>query len=138
MVTTFINPAQLGQPSGYSNGAVAPGGLLFVAGQVAWDADKRLVGDGFADQFDQALSNVLAVVVEAGGCPASIVKMTIFVIDKSRYVAARREIGVRYRRRMGRHFPAITLVEVKSLLEEGAQVEIEAVAFVPTPAPRPA
>lgn len=127
----FINPAELGEPSGYNNGALAAGGLLFVAGQVAWDATQGIVSGRFADQFDQALANVLAVVAAAGGAPSSVLKMTIFVVDKSRYVADRREIGQRYRARMGRHFPAMTLVEVKSLLEEGAQVEIEAVALVP-------
>lgn len=128
----FINPEDWNRPRGYSNGVLAPAGarLLFVAGQIAWDEEQRIVSDDFVEQFDRALANVLAVVSAAGGAPASLVRLVIYVTDKRDYSARTREIGERWRERMGRHFPAMTLVEVKGLLEEGAKVEIEAVAVL--------
>jgi enamine deaminase RidA (YjgF/YER057c/UK114 family) len=128
-----IDPAELGAPRGYSHGMLAPAGgrLLFVAGQVGWDGDQRLVAEGFAAQFDQALANVLAVVSQAGGWPEHVARLTIYVADRREYLAARREIGEAYRRRMGRHYPAMALVEVAALLEPGAKVEIEATAVLP-------
>ena len=130
----FINPEQLGAPKGYNNGVVMTppggGGMLFVAGQIGGDKDRPVVGDRLADQFDQALANVVAVVEAAGGTPESIGKLTIFVTSVDEYVAAREEIGRRYRARMGRHFPAMTLVEVRRLVEPRAKVEIEGLAYV--------
>lgn len=127
---TIINPPELAAPRGYSNGIVMAGRVLFVAGQVGWRSDGSMVSDRFVDQFDQALANVLAVVGAAGGTPESVGRMTIFVVDKLAYEAAQQEIGERYRARMGRHYPAMTLVEVRSLLEPGAVVEIEATAVI--------
>jgi enamine deaminase RidA (YjgF/YER057c/UK114 family) len=127
---TIVNPPDLPAPRGYSNGVVLQGRMLFVAGQIGWLPDGRLVDGGFAGQFDQALANVLAVVRAAGGSAESIGRMTMFVVDKAAYEAARREVGERYRARMGGHYPAMTLVEVKSLLEPGAVVEIEATAVI--------
>lgn len=127
---TIINPPGLPAPRGYSNGVVLEGRLLFVAGQVGWAADGSLVSHRFADQFDQALANVLTIVGAAGGTAESIGRLTIFVVDKASYQTAQQEIGARYRARMGRHYPAMTLVEVRSLLEPGAVVEIEATAVV--------
>ena len=126
-----VNPRTLAPPKGYSHGIIGHGRVLFVAGQIGWDSSSTLVSDRFADQFDQALANVLTVVSEAGGSPESIARLTIYVVDKSEYVGAQKEIGARYRARMGRHYPAMTLVEVKSLLEDGAKVEIEATAVIP-------
>jgi len=130
----FINPDQLGAPKGYNNGVVMTppggGGMLFVAGQIGGDKDRPVVGDRLADQFDQALANVVAVVEAAGGTPESIGKLTIFVTSVDEYIAAREEIGRRYRARMGRHFPAMTLVEVRRLVEPRAKVEIEGLAYV--------
>jgi enamine deaminase RidA (YjgF/YER057c/UK114 family) len=126
----IINPADLSPPRGYSHGVLAEGRLLFVAGQVGWTTDGRLISDHFVDQFDQALANVLSVVRAAGGTRESLARLTIYVVDKSAYVAAQRAIGERYRARMARHFPAMTLVEVRSLLEPGALVEIEATAVI--------
>ena len=128
----YVNPASLIKPSGYNNGVVyGPGGtVVFLAGQIGWDATGRLASDKFDEQFDQALANLLAVVVEAGGRPESIGKLTIYVIDRAEYIAARKQVGAHYRRRMGRHFPAMTLVEVRALLEEGARVEIEGLAWI--------
>jgi enamine deaminase RidA (YjgF/YER057c/UK114 family) len=126
----IINPESLGRPKGYANGLLTPPGvrLLFVAGQIGWDEDQRLVGDDFVEQFDRALRNVLAVVAEAGGAPGSVARMVVYVTDKREYAARTAEVGERWRALMGRHFPAMALVEVKGLLEEGAKVEIEAVA----------
>jgi enamine deaminase RidA (YjgF/YER057c/UK114 family) len=127
----IINPPGLPPPRGYSNGVVAEGRVLFVAGQIGWTGQAALVSDRFVDQFDQALANVLTVVKTAGGTPESVSRLTIFVTDKSQYVSSAEEIGQRYRARMGRHYPAMSLVEVKGLLEPGALVEIEATAVIP-------
>jgi len=125
-----VNPANLAAPRGYSHGIVGHGRLLFVAGQIGWTSKAEIVSDRFVDQFDQALANVLSVVADAGGTAESLARLTIYVIDKSEYLTARREIGEKYRTRMGSHYPAMTLVEVKALLEDGAKVEIEATALI--------
>jgi enamine deaminase RidA (YjgF/YER057c/UK114 family) len=131
MKMTIINPEALGQPRGYSNGVLFDGGsLLFVAGQIGWDRDSRIVSDDFADQFAQALSNVLAVVRGAGGGPESIGRLLIFVTDKKEYSSRVRDVGSAYRQLMGKHFPAMTLVQVSNLLEPLAKVEIEALAVI--------
>lgn len=128
-----INPADLGAPRGYSNGVLAPadGRLLFVAGQIAWDEEQRLIGTTFPEQFRRALANVLVVVREAGGTPQDVARLTVYVTDREEYLAARREVGEVYRALMGKHFPAMALVEVAALLEPRAKVEIEATAVVP-------
>ncbi len=128
----FINPESLGAPHGYSNGVLteAGGRLLFIAGQVAWDQQQQIVSADLVEQFDRALANVIAVVTEAGGNPEQIARLVIYVTDKDEYKKHRTEIGERYRARMGKHFPAMVLVEVKSLLEDDAQVEIEGVAVL--------
>jgi len=125
----LVNPPELGSPVGYSNGVVIESGrLLFVAGQVAWDKDHRIVGADFLKQFEQALDNFMAVVLRSGGRAESVAQMRIYVTDKKEYSSRLKEIGVAWRTRMGRHFPAMTLVEVSALLEEGAKVEIEGMA----------
>lgn len=132
----IINPEGLAQPIGYNNGLLFSGGsLLFVAGQIGWDKERRIVSDDFADQFAQALENVLTVVRDAGGSPESIARLLIFVTDKDEYASRLRDIGSAYRQLMGKHFPAMTLVEVASLLERLAKVEIEALAVIPEPVP---
>ncbi|MSP59987.1 MAG: RidA family protein [Myxococcales bacterium] len=130
MSATLINPKQLARPVGYSHGAVGRGRLLAIAGQIGWDASARLVGSDFALQFEQALANVASVLAEAGGMPDDVISLRIYVTDKSEYLAATRAVGAAYRRHFGKHFPAMALVEVKGLLEEGAKVEIEALAAV--------
>ena len=128
----YVNPPSLAQPRGYSNGvAYGPGrSVVFLSGQIGWDAAGRIVSDRFDEQFDQALANLIAIVADAGGTPESIGKLTIYVLDCAEYVAARKPIGEHYRRRMGRHYPAMTLVEVRALVEPGARVEIEGIAWL--------
>ena len=129
-----INPAELGAPRGYSNGILAPPGsrLLFVAGQVGWDESQQLVGEGFVEQFGRALANVVAVVREAGGEPEHLAQLTLYVTDRREYLAALEEIGEAYRGIMGRHYPAMALLEVQALLETGAKIEIEGTAALPS------
>jgi enamine deaminase RidA (YjgF/YER057c/UK114 family) len=127
----IINPETLGAPRGYSHGVLLRGGaILFVAGQIGWDADQKIVEGGFAAQFEQALTNVLAVVAEAGGTVENIGRLTIFVASKQEYLDALPEVGAGYRRVMGRYFPAMSLVEVTALLEPGSRIEIEATAVL--------
>jgi enamine deaminase RidA (YjgF/YER057c/UK114 family) len=128
----LINPESLSAPHGYSNGVLTePGGrLLFIAGQVAWDQQQQIVTDDLVEQFDRALANVITVVAEAGGKPEQIARLVIYVTDKNEYRLHMKEIGERYRARMGKHFPAMALVEVKGLLEDRAKVEIEGVAVL--------
>ncbi|MEZ4219502.1 MAG: RidA family protein [Polyangiaceae bacterium] len=133
MSLSIINPAALGKPRGYSNGMLAAPGsrMLCIAGQVAWNEAQQVVSDDFAVQFGQALSNVIAVVREAGGGPEHLARLTIFVQPIQEYIQEHKRVGEEYRRLMGKHFPAMALVEVKALLEPGAKVEIEATAMLP-------
>ena len=133
MPFTVINPESLGAPSGYSNGLLAePGGrLLFIAGQIAWNQSHQIVSNDFVEQFDTALGNVMTVVGNAGGQPADIARLIIYVTDKNEYRERTREVGERYRKHMGKHFPAMTLVQVAGLLDDAAKVEIEGIAVLP-------
>jgi enamine deaminase RidA (YjgF/YER057c/UK114 family) len=131
MSLKIINPESLGAPRGYSNGVLTEGGrLLFIAGQIAWDQQQKIVSADIVEQFDRALANLVAVVTEAGGKPGQIARLVIYVTDKSEYRARLKEIGERYRARMGKHFPAMVLIEVKSLLEDSAKIEIEGTAVL--------
>ena len=129
----LINPESLGAPSGYANGVLtdAGGKLLFIAGQVAWDRDHRIVSDDFVEQFDKALENVIAVLAAAGGLPNHVVRLVIYVTDKNEYRARTREVGERYQKHLGKHYPAMVLVQVAALLEDAAKVEIEGMAVIP-------
>jgi enamine deaminase RidA (YjgF/YER057c/UK114 family) len=133
MPVTLINPESLGAPSGYSNGllADASGKLLFISGQIAWNEKQQIVSDDFVEQFDRALANVLAVVRAAGARPEYVVRLVIYVTNKAEYRERTREVGERYRQHLGRHFPAMVLVEVTGLLEDAAKVEIEGMALIP-------
>ena len=127
----LINPPELGKHSGYSQGVKASAGSwLFISGQVAWDEQSRIVSPDFAAQFSKALDNVLIVVRAAGGQPESIVRLTIYVLDRKEYAAHAKKVGEAYRQRMGKHYPAMTLVEVKGLFEDGAKLELEATAVL--------
>jgi enamine deaminase RidA (YjgF/YER057c/UK114 family) len=125
-----LHPAGFAPPKGYADGVFCEGGLVFVSGQIGWDAQHRMVSTDFADQVRQALRNIVAVVSEAGGRPEHVARLTWYVTDKREYLALQREIGSAYREIMGRHFPAMSVVEVRGLLEDGAKVEIEATAVI--------
>ena len=128
----ILQPAAWAKPRGYSNGiAVAAGRMVFVGGQIGWDAEQRLVGPGVAEQTRQALSNIVAVLAEAGGRPEHIVRLTWYLTDKREYLGLQKQLGEIYREVMGRHFPPMSVVQVADLLEEGARVEIEATAVIP-------
>ena len=133
MAHELINPALLGAPKGYSNGVLAEAGgrLLFIAGQVGWDETQCIVSDELEAQFGRALENVVAVLTAAGGRPEHVVRLMIYVTDRDQYLKALKSIGQAYRRVMGRHYPAMALIEVKALLEPAAKVEIEGTAVVP-------
>jgi len=128
---TVLQPTGWARPRGYSNGISAQGRIVFVAGQIGWDAQCRLVSDGFAAQADQALRNVVTVLAEAGARPEHIARMTWYVTDKQEYLAASKAVGQAYREIIGAHYPAMTAVQVSALIEDGAKVEIEATAVVP-------
>jgi enamine deaminase RidA (YjgF/YER057c/UK114 family) len=133
MSNEAINPSALAAPKGYSHAVRVRGSsdLLILGGQVAWNQQGQLVGgNDIVAQFDKALENILIVVREAGGSAENIVKLNIYVTDKAAYLAAGKQAGQSYRRHMGKHFPAMTLVEVKSLYEDGALIEIEGLAVL--------
>ena len=119
-------------PKGYANGVAASGTLIFVAGQIGWTARERFETDDFAGQTRQALQNILAVLKEAGAGPEHVTRLTWYVTDKHEYLGALAAVGAAYREVMGRHFPAMTLVEVRALVEDRAKVEIEATAVLPS------
>ena len=127
----FLHPAGWKQPKGYANGIVASGRLVFLAGQVGWNAEQSFDSDDFVAQSRQALANIVALVREAGGGPQHVTRLTWFVLDKREYLARARELGEAYRGVMGKHFPAMSLVEVAALVEDQAKVEIEATAVIP-------
>ena len=129
----IINPEQLGAPRGWNNGMLAEAGgrILFVAGQIASDAEGHVVDSDFASQFGRALSNAVAVVREAGGSAGDIGRLTIYVTDIDAYRTSLPEIGQGYREVMGRHFPAMALVAVAELVNPAAKVEVEATAVIP-------
>jgi len=133
MPLTLINPESLGVPSGYTHGLLADsnGKLLFISGQIAWDEKQKIVSDDFVEQFDRALANVITVVRAAGAKPEQIVRLIVYVTDKVEYRERTREVGERYRNHMGKHFPAMVLVEVAGLLDDAAKVEIEGMAVIP-------
>jgi enamine deaminase RidA (YjgF/YER057c/UK114 family) len=120
------------EPVGYVNGIHAPPGrLVFIAGQVGWNAQQVFPGDDLVAQFEQALLNVLAVLAEAGGEPEHICRITAYCSDKPAYLAARSELGRVWRRLMGRHYPAMSMIFVAALLDEPGKIELEATAVVP-------
>jgi enamine deaminase RidA (YjgF/YER057c/UK114 family) len=119
-------------PIGYANGVAVPAGrIVFIAGQVGWDAQQKFQSEDLVPQFEQALTNVLAVLAEAGGSPAHICRMTAYCIDKPRYLAARSELGRIWRRLMGKHYPAMSMIFVADLLDHPAKIELEATAVLP-------
>jgi enamine deaminase RidA (YjgF/YER057c/UK114 family) len=127
----ILHPEGWARPPGFSNGTAAEGKHVFVAGQVGVDQVTQEMANGFASQCQQALANVLAILSEAGAGPEHVVKLTWFVTSLAEYRAAGRALGDAWKVTMGRHFPAITLVEVSGLIADGAMVEIEAHAVLP-------
>jgi enamine deaminase RidA (YjgF/YER057c/UK114 family) len=126
-----LQPAHWTRPKGYANGIVAAGRTVFVSGMVGWDARGRMVCQDFVGQARQALRNIVEVLSEAKAKPEHIVRMNWYVIDKKEYVGAYKQLGVVYREIIGRHYPAMTAVQVVSLIEDAARVEIEAIAVIP-------
>ncbi len=127
----ILQPQGWSQPRGYANGMAARGTLVSIAGQIGWNAQCTFESDDFAAQVRQALANIVAVLAEAGGHPEHIVRMTWYVIDKREYVNAYPAIGAAYREIIGKHYPAMTAVQVAALIEDRAKVEIEATAVIP-------
>jgi enamine deaminase RidA (YjgF/YER057c/UK114 family) len=128
----ILKPASWAPPRGYAYGVVATGRMVFVGGLIGTDSTGRLAGGGFIGQARRALENIVEVLAEAKAPPTSIVRMTWYVVDKRQYLAASKELGQAYRETIGRHYPAMSVVEVSALLEEGALVEIEATAVLAT------
>jgi len=128
-----LHPKNWPRPKGFSNGVLAEGRLVFVAGQVGWNARQEFDSEDFVAQVEQALANIVAVLAEAGAAPEHLVRLTWYIIDKREYLTRLSDVGKAYRRVIGRHFPAMSLVQVAALVEDGAKVEIEATAVVPGP-----
>lgn len=129
-MSEILQPSGWPRPKGYANGVSARGRLVFTAGQVGWDTQGNFP-DTLAGQVELALGNVTAVLAEAGAGPEHLVRLTWFITDRQAYLDAQSEIGAAYRRVLGRHYPAMSLVEVSALLESKALVEIEATAVIP-------
>ena len=127
----FLHPPGWMQPKGYSNGVAAKGRMVFVSGQVGWDAQQRFQSEDIVPQFDQALKNVLEVLAQAGGRAEHICRITAFCCDKPAYLAARPQLGRIWRERMGKHFPAMSMIFVSDLLDNPGKIELEATAVLP-------
>lgn len=132
MSRRILQPPHWTRPKGYSNGILAEGRQVFLAGQIGWDQHGRFPSERLADQVRQALSNIVAVLAEAGGQPEHIVRLTWFVTSRDEYLAELAAIGAAYRTVMGKHFPAMSVVQVVALVEGQAKVEIEATAVLPS------
>ncbi len=127
----ILQPPGWARPKGYSNGVAARGRQVYVSGMIGWDADCRFQTDDFVGQSRQALENVVAVLREAGAGPEHIVRMTWYVLDRREYLDAGAELGAAYRDVIGRHYPAMSAVQVAALMEARARVEIEVTAVIP-------
>ena len=127
----IVQPEGWPRPRGYSTGIVAQGRFLFVAGQVGWDEKETFAGDDLIAQVRQALKNTLAVLAAGGAGPEHIVRMTWYITDKREYLRRAQELGAVYRELIGRHYPAMAMVQVSALMEDRARVEIETTAVIP-------
>ncbi|MFN3569355.1 MAG: RidA family protein [Polaromonas sp.] len=127
----LLQPAGWAEPRGYANGVMARGAMIFVGGQIGWNAQQQFESDDFIVQTRQALLNILAVLQAGGAGPEHMVRMTWYVVDRVEYIARLKELGAAYREVMGRNFPAMTCVEVSALVEERARIEIEVTAVLP-------
>jgi enamine deaminase RidA (YjgF/YER057c/UK114 family) len=133
----FLHPSHWKATPGYSNGVAATGRMIFTGGMIGWNGDQQFETDDFAGQVRQALANIVAVLAEGGAAPEHVVRLTWYVTDKRAYLASLKDVGRAYRETMGKHYPAMALVQVVALVEDRAKVEIEATAVVPeTATPR--
>jgi enamine deaminase RidA (YjgF/YER057c/UK114 family) len=128
---TRLHPKNWAEAKGYANGIAAEGRQIYVAGQIGWRADQTFASDDFVAQVEQALANIIAVLAEGAASPEHIVRLTWYVVDKHEYLGRLREVGAAYRRVIGAHYPAMSLIQVAGLVEDRARVEIEATAVVP-------
>ncbi|HEX6296296.1 MAG TPA: RidA family protein [Burkholderiales bacterium] len=126
-----LQPRTWKAPIGYANGVAASGTLVFIAGQVGWNAQQVFESESLPEQFERALNNVLEVLAEAGGRAEHICRMTAYCCDKPAYLAARRELGRIWKRLMGRHYPAMSMIFVSDLLDSPGKIELEATAVIP-------
>ena len=126
-----LHPSGWKAAAGYANGVAASGRQVFCGGMIGWNADQRFETDDFVGQVAQALRNIVAVLAEAGARPEHLVRLSWFVTDKAEYLGSLRDLGLAYRAVIGRHYPAMTLVQVVALVEDRAKVEIEATAVIP-------
>ncbi|MBT5794967.1 MAG: RidA family protein [Deltaproteobacteria bacterium] len=127
----FLLPAGWEQPKGYSQAVMAEGRQIFISGQIGWDETGTFQTDDFAEQAGQALRNIVSILAATDAGAEHITRMTWFITDKKEYLASLKALGQKYREEVGRHFPAMSVVEVKSLMEDRAKVEIEATAVIP-------
>ena len=127
----ILQPRTWKAPVGYANGVAASGTLVFIAGQVGWNAQQVFESESLPEQFERALNNVLEVLAEAGGRAEHICRMTAYCCDKPAYLAARRELGSIWKRLMGRHYPAMSMIFVSDLLDSPGKIELEATAVIP-------
>ena len=127
----FLLPEGWKQPKGYSQAVMADGKQIYISGQIGWDETATFQTDDFAEQAGQALRNIVSILATANGGAEHITRMTWFITDKQEYLASLKSLGQKYREEVGRHFPAMSVVEVKSLMEDRAKVEIEATAVIP-------
>ncbi|MBS3667180.1 RidA family protein [Vreelandella sp. F11] len=127
----LLHPSHWKPAIGYANGVLASGQTVFVGGQIGWNADQVFESDDFVVQVNQALQNIVAILKEASAGPEHIVRLTWYVTDKREYLARLKEVGGAYREVLGKHFPAMTMVQVAGLVEDQAKVEIEATAVIP-------
>jgi len=131
MSMQILQPPGWAKAKGFSNGIAARGTLVFIAGQVGWTGEGKWQAHDFAGQFRQALQNIISVLKEANGEPQHIVRLTWYVLDKKEYLGSLRQVGLAYRQLMGRHYPAMAVVQVGGLVEDEARLEIEATAVIP-------
>ncbi|NOX74982.1 MAG: RidA family protein [Alphaproteobacteria bacterium] len=127
----LLNPKNWKPAKGYANGVAAEGRMLFLGGHIGWNGQQVFETDDFVGQVDQCLQNIIEVLAEAGAGPEHLVRLTWYIIDKQEYLANLKQMGAVYRTRLGRHFPAMAMVQVAGLIEDRAKVEIEATAVIP-------
>jgi enamine deaminase RidA (YjgF/YER057c/UK114 family) len=127
----FLQPPGWARPKGYSNGVVCKGRMVFVAGQVGWDEQEKFRTDDLVGQVRQSLTNIVGILAQAGARPADIVRMNWYLADQKEYNARLAEIGEVYRTIIGKHFPAMTALQVAGFVEDGAKIEIEVTAMLP-------